>query len=217
MGRIVPGRGLRPEYRGLPKGGIARLVRETGVDVKLPPAEVLEVCYTGDTCAEGIALSPPPSSKTANDDDDDSRRASLLRRAFLAPLVLCECTYLENNEINDEDARGHMRLADVETVLRSHGWGDDHDHEDQTIVLFHVSARWSPAVRTLDAIAAGLPRDLRERTEVSVASLLSSSSSSDEEKDGTQTKGSIAKRLTKENGCVSVAEYVRELERNRLS
>ena len=88
-----------------------------------------------------------------------------------------------------------------ENGASSIGDGDD-EYPTNTIVFYHLSARYRPAWRALDLISEGLPRRLsRGRIRVTVSSLLSPALPVDGDRD------SIAE-LVRPCGCVSLAEYL---------
>ena len=226
--------GLKEEYRGLDGPAMRDLVR-SGVSVRSDPIEVIEVGYTGDTCARGLTARRP---RPRGDDDDDAdcdatstttttttTSTNDIGQLFRAELLFCELTYLDSSDDehmrNVASDRGHMHINDLEGVFASHddahhreigdvsenvasssiGDGDD-EYPTNTIVFYHLSARYRPASRALDLISEGLPRRLsRGRIRVAVSSLLSPALPVDGDRD------SIAE-LVRPCGCVSLAEYL---------
>jgi hypothetical protein len=88
-----------------------------------------------------------------------------------------------------------------ENGASSIGNGDD-EYPTNTIVFYHLSARYRPAWRALDLISEGLPRRLsRGRIRVTVSSLLSPALPVDGDRD------SIAE-LVRPCGCVSLPKYL---------
>ena len=138
--------GLKEEYRGL-DGPAMRDLARSGVSVRSDPIEVIEVGYTGDTCARGLtARRTRPRGDDDDDDDADYGATSPttttttttttstndIGQLFRAELLFCELTYLDSSDDehirNVASERGHMHINDLEGVFASHD--DAHHRED---------------------------------------------------------------------------------------
>eukprot|EP00521_Asterionellopsis_glacialis_P007181 CAMPEP_0195289526 /NCGR_PEP_ID=MMETSP0707-20130614/5766_1 /TAXON_ID=33640 /ORGANISM="Asterionellopsis glacialis, Strain CCMP134" /LENGTH=436 /DNA_ID=CAMNT_0040349543 /DNA_START=126 /DNA_END=1433 /DNA_ORIENTATION=+ len=219
---------LKDKYRNLSGKEIRELVT-SGVSIKSDPVEVLEVAYTGDTCASGIMrenlLSPTtflPNEELAKNDDDRpiaSNRSfreqqpltaqSYKQQAFQCPLILCELTFLEDTEKMRQLSleRGHMHLYDVMPVLKSHKWeegskGGGAGSALSHLVLLHLSGRYG-AKQALDQISLVVPIQLAHRCSVAISALI--------EKERTQDTWT---NLVHSNGCISVSDYTASKEIN---
>lgn len=202
--------GLKEEYQSLDKSALRDLAK-AGVQLQSDPIENVEVAYTGDTCASGLTFDPSASV---------GKSVLYKQQLFQADVILCELTYLDSteNETGKQRAadRGHLHICELEklfanSVIVGDGTKPDEAAETiskclttaqkQQIVFYHLSGRSSPATRALDMIADGLPRYLRSRCHVAVASLLS-----------TGEKNSLG-RLIQPNGCISLNAYLAWRER----
>ena len=128
---------LKSAYRGLKGKEIGDLVR-SGINVKDEPLYSVEVGFTGDTCAAGLGLRMGMGmSTTTTTMSERLRRSDLYRGQALryAPLLLCEMTYLGDDDNGDSDdagrggydgpgtgialaeERGYMHVLGVERLL----------------------------------------------------------------------------------------------------
>jgi hypothetical protein len=202
--------GLKKEYQSLDKSALRDLAK-TGVQLQSDPIENVEVAYTGDTCASGLTFDPSASA---------GKSVLYKQQLFQAEVILCELTYLDSTdgETGRQRAvdRGHLHICELERIFASIAIAEDGIKPDEStetisncvtirqrqhIIFYHLSGRSSPATRALDMIANGLPRYLRSRCHVAVASLLSA-----------DEKNSLG-RLIQPNGCISLHAYLAWRER----
>lgn len=206
--------GLKPEYRKLHGTKLRDLVK-SGVAIKADSVEVIEVGYSGDTCARGLM-----NVKLLI--ENGSQSAAAIERAlsfgveqlFKAELLLCELTFLDSSEDEAQRVkaieRGHLHINDLHAIFSSHdpSWtthtGDGGTELDaspcpKNIVFYHLSAKYQPARRALDFIDEGLPSKLRGRCHVAVSSMLSC--------DEKLCEDSIATQILL-NGCISLEKYL---------
>lgn len=195
--------GLKEEYKYLDKVELRDLAK-SGVQIQSDPIENIEVAYTGDTCASGLIFDPNASAV---------KSMMYKQQLIQSEVILCELTYLDSTEdeagMRKAADRGHLHICELDKVF-----ADNHQDETrsgeatnsisqlitnkqtQQIIFYHLSGRSSPATRALDMIADGLPRHLRSRCQVVIASLLST--------DEKLTLG----RLIQHNGCISLIAYM---------
>lgn len=211
IGRTVSG-GLLPQYEGLAPPDIGKLIK-AGTQVKADPIEVLEVAYTGDTCASGLQWKNKFSEENLLSKKEQEKSVHHLRQAFQSSLILCELTFIDSLDTKSRslaDKSGHLHIDDVQDILVSHGWNvnnvtttthneESHPIQTQTLVFFHLSHRYGPASRALDLIVNGLPPNMLKFVHVSISSFISNE---------TNHKESVVKKCLKENGCISLLEYV---------
>jgi len=142
---------LKEEYQGINGKALGNLVKR-GIAIKETKIEeTVEVCYTGDTCIDGLLLSPTKLSLaspeeyqnlevTRNNDDDKRyqdhvgqwRSVQYLKDAFTARLIFCEMTFLNPTESDLARERGHLCVIDILPILQSHGWNCASDNEDSS-------------------------------------------------------------------------------------
>lgn len=206
LGYIIGSRkagGLKPEYQHLDGKAIRELV-QTGVSIQADPVEKIEVAYSGDTCRHGLIRRVS--------DDQFSKSAAYLDQAFRAELIICELTFLDSAEDEVQrqrsEEKGHLHINDLEDIFASHGRRLNNSHgETQTILFYHLSGRYCPAIHALDYIAAGLPSQIRNSCQIAIKSLLS-------DKEKASSHG--IQQLIQPNGCVSVEDYLRWREMNKI-
>lgn len=122
---------LLPELRGLPGAEIARR-RAAGEPVESEQRRIV-LTYCGDTAAGVFATEP---------------------RLFESPVLMLECTFLDDEHRAPADLYKHMHLADLAAVA--------HRFENEAILLHHLSRRYTVAemrARVDDA----LPEELAGR------------------------------------------------------
>ena len=214
IGRIIPG-GLLPQYKGL-SGPEMRNIIQSGINVKSDPIEVLEVAYTGDTCANGLLLKKDIMNETKFSINEEKRWIHLTQ-AFQAPLILCELTFLasstDQNHLSQSLARksGHLHIDDIDQIFSSHGWDLVSSTAtipiDVKIIFFHLSNRYAPASRLLNLIASGLPKKLINNAEVALSSFIGTGK--------VEKCEEIVKNCLKENGCVTLSDYL-EMQANKI-
>lgn len=197
--------GIKDEYKSLDKTALRELAK-SGVMLQADPIEIIEVAYTGDTCANGLVIDGLAAIDTST---------LYKQQLFQAEVILCELTFLDVSENEDRKRkaaeRGHLHICDLERLFITNEVVADEKKSDDTfdslskciserhtqqIIFYHLSGRSSPATRALDMIAEGLPRQLRSRCQVAISSLLSA-----------KEKGSLG-RLIQPNGCMSLAAYL---------
>ena len=215
LGYIIGSRttaGLKDEYQNLNGIQIRDLVK-SGVSVKADPIEKIEVAYTGDTCAQGLMKK---QSVTATNHDVIGTHTNIdIGQMFQAELFICELTFLDSSEGEEQRTkarqRGHLHINDLESIFSSHNCWQEGDNEITTnkevgddaiihrypkdIVFYHLSGKYQPAKRALDFIAEGLPIQLQARSHVAISSML------------TQEEKACDFTISKPNGCVSIIEY----------
>lgn len=212
--------GLKAEYQHLNKDEIRHLVK-SGTSIKADPIEKIEIAYTGDTCAYGlIKQQSPPTSIVVNACDRD------IGELFQAELLLCELTFLDSSEGEEQQCRaierGHIHINDIERIFSSHisTWWDEEvvpsDITDassikKTIVFYHLSSKYQPGMRALDFIIEGLPSQLLRYYDCYVA-IFSMLEDSMKIRDPEQTDGpddETCKLFLPRNGCICLERYRR--------
>ncbi len=186
----VTRRKLKEEYKGIGGKELGRLVK-SGVEIHIVETiERVEALYTGDTNVDGLLFS--------KNDEKSIQCRKYLQQGFTAPLVMCELTYLLESEKELAKERGHMNIYDIEPILNSHknsseqSKGQEQGYTNQKLVFYHLSTRGKNAEHILQSMANVLPNEVALRCEVALASFPASTSS----------------HLMKDNGCVSVADYM---------
>jgi len=203
LGYIIGSRttsGLKSEYQNLNGKELKELVK-SGISIKDPPIEKIEVGYTGDTCANGLMKQQIPNS------DDERTTGFDIGQMFRAEVLLCELTFLDSSEGEEQRIkarqRGHLHINDLEAIFSSHNQLGDDDAESnnttiiypKSIIFYHLSAKYRPAKRAMNYIAEGLPQQLIDRCYVAISSML------------TQEEQACDFSISKPNGCVSLKEY----------
>jgi hypothetical protein len=198
---------LKPEYQNLDGASIRKLV-QSGVTVQVDPIEQIEVAYTGDTCKRGLMKDRRHSPEANVEQFRESVKN--LNQAFQAELLICELTFLDSTEDEFQrrksEERGHLHICDLNEIFASHGRLEKPD-ESKRIIFYHLSGRYSPALRALDYIAAGLPSELRRSCHVAIMSHLS-------ENEKSSNHG--MKEMIQPNGCILVEDYIRWKEENNM-
>ena len=203
LGYIIGSRttsGLKAEYQKLNGKELKELVK-SGISIKDPPIEKIEVGYTGDTCVNGLMNQPNDKSTTGFD----------IGQMFRAEVLLCELTFLDSSEGEEQkikaNQRGHLHINDLEAIFSSHNQSKKDEAESnsttitsqeypKSIVFYHLSAKYRPAKRAMDYIAEGLPQQLRDRCYVAISSML------------TREEQACDFSISQPNGCVSLKEYL---------
>ena len=224
LGYIIGSRttaGLKKEYQNLAGIEIRELVK-SGVSIKADTIEKIEVAYTGDTCAEGLmkqsTITDCDSLQMKNQDEAAGtvqRNPSFdIGQMFQAELLLCELTFLDSSEGEEQRTkarqRGHLHINDLDSIFSSHNPCKEENQSSTTIsttnqyptsiVFYHLSAKYQPAKRALKFISEGLPHELRDRCHVAISSMMT------QEERTSDDDNSIAK-LVQPNGCISIADY----------
>ncbi|KAL7541437.1 hypothetical protein ACHAXR_010934 [Thalassiosira sp. AJA248-18] len=151
-----------------------------------------------------------------------------IEQLFQAELLLCELTFIDSSDDEQQRSkageRGHIHINDIDVIFLSHKklFSEESDNttikssmgvgesdtittpdityqQPERIVFYHLSAKYQPARRALDLIAEGLPSQIRDRSYIAVASMLSQ-----EEK---LCDDALAK-LIQPSGCISLADYL---------
>ena len=196
----VTKRKLKDEYVGKEGKELGKLAR-SGVEINtVETIERIEALYTGDTNIDGLTLSSLSTEENdENENDTASQCRKYLQEGFTAPLVMCELTYLLESEKELAKERGHLNLFDIEPILDSHKSATKQSDDDtnnattkQKFVFYHLSTRGKTAENILQSMANVLPEDVAKRCNVALASFPSST----------------VTHLIKENGCISVKEYM---------
>jgi len=204
LGYIIGSRttsGLKAECQKLNGKELKELVK-SGISIKEPPIEKIEVGYTGDTCANGLMKQIPTTAT-----DDETTTGFDIGQMFQAEVLLCELTFLDSSEGEEQRIkarqRGHLHINDLEAIFSSHNQLGDDDASNSTtitypksIVFYHLSAKYRPAKRAMDYITEGLPQQLIDRCHVAITSML------------TQEEQACDFSISKPNGCVSLKEYL---------
>ena len=185
---------LKEEYQGLEGKELGKLARSGVTLYTTDIIEKIEACYSGDTNIDGLILNNEDGSDTST--VPQNRRE--LEYGFKAPLIMCELTYLLESERELAKTRGHINLFDIQPILDSHKWGiteDDNDQSDQSgkkIVFYHLSSRGKTAKNILKSLAAVLPKNVADVTEVALASFPTETTSP----------------MLKDNGCISISDHM---------
>ena len=208
LGYIIGSRttsGLKAEYQKLNGKELKELVK-SGISIKDPPIEKIEVGYTGDTCANGLMKQHIPTAT-----DDETTTGFDIGQMFQAEVLLCELTFLDSSEGEEQRIkarqRGHLHINDLDAIFSIHNQSEKDEAESnsttitsqvypKSIVFYHLSAKYRPAKRAMDYIAEGLPKQLRDRCYVAISSML------------TQEEQACDFSISKPNGCVSLKEYL---------
>ena len=215
LGYVIVSRtttGLKEEYKNLDKSALRDLAK-SGRKLQSDPIEIVEVAYTGDTCARGLL--PDLKCKVTSSDGLNNNKSDIYKQQlFQAEVILCELTYLDSTENENGKRRaaerGHLHICELNRIFNNDVSLDDTSVEDrldsistcistkqsQHIIFYHLSGRSSSATRALDMITEGLPCHLRSRCHVAVASLVSN-----------EEKNSLGK-LVQPNGCISLMAYL---------
>ena len=142
---------------------------------------------------------------------------------FQAELLLCELTFLDSSEGEElrtkARQRGHLHINDLDRIFSSHNQLKEENQSSTTntghreadsisttnqypnsIVFYHLSAKYQPATRALEFISEGLPHELCDRCHVAISSMMT------QEEKTSDDDNSIAK-LIQPNGCISIADY----------
>ena len=224
LGYIIGSRttvGRKKEYQNLTGIEIRELVK-SGVSIKAHPIEKIEVAYTGDTCVEGLmkqsTITDCDSLQMTKQDEAVStvqRNPSFdIGQMFQAELLLCELTFLDSSEGEEQRTkarqRGHLHINDLDSIFSSHNPCKEENQSSTTIsttnqyptsiVFYHLSAKYQPATRALEFISEGIPHELRDRCFVAISSMMT------QEERTSDDDNSIAK-LVQPNGCISIADY----------
>jgi len=145
---------------------------KNGISIKEEEKVILEIAYTGDTCANGLIAKKSLilSSEISKKSFDD---ASYLHQAITNTNILfCELTFLDNS-ITPETAagKGHMHVLDLKTVFSSYDLLN-YPTRVRKIIFFHLSHRYT-ASSALNKIISLLPTEFSMCCEVAVAALIS--------------------------------------------
>jgi ribonuclease BN (tRNA processing enzyme) len=143
---------LKAEFVGVPADEMRELAR-SGVQLKEPAEEVLQMVYTGDSTFRGLCS---PENMFI----------------FSAPVLIMECTYLKPAPVAGDDVLGdtassfelegdrakaveygHVHLDDV---LNNAHMFDEVEH----LVFVHLSMKYQPYYRALEIFRAYLPPEL---------------------------------------------------------
>lgn len=220
--------GLREEYQHLDNDEMRKLIK-LGVSIRADPVEKIEIAYTGDTCVNGLInkLQQPPNSIVSNNTcgkvkevPSPSYRDSI-GQLFQAELLLCELTFLDSSENEDQRSkaieRGHIHINDLERIFSSHisTWWDDeenlecHRQKKKKIVFYHLSAKYRPAERALDLIIEGLPSQLLRYYDcyVSIYSMLDDSLKMRDPEQINGPDDEMRKLFLPRSGCISIERY----------
>ncbi len=199
---------LKEEYIGMDKKELGNLARSDVAITNVEVIEKIEACYTGDTNLDGLLLTNEVDNDNIIQDGKSSLSRNYLQQGFQAPLVMCELTYLLENERELAKTRGHMNLFDIEPILNSHNWqltkDDDNQYEnssslhssiqnDKKVIFYHLSSRGRTAHNILETMASVLPKGIADISEVALASF-SSKDLAD---------------IIQENGCISISAYLK--------
>ncbi len=209
--------GVKEEYQHLDKEEMRKLIK-SGVSVKAEPTEKIEIAYTGDTCANGLILHHP----SCNDEAEGGLSSSLssccsnnsnIGQLFQAELLLCELTYLDSSENEEQRCkaveRGHIHINDLERIFSSHinTWDDDDDdasaEKKKKVVFYHLSIKYQPCMRALDFIIEGLPRQILRHYDCYVAIVCRPEQIIGNGSDDETTRSLFRPR----SGCISLERY----------
>lgn len=202
--------GLKKEYQNLDGKSIRDLVK-SGVCIKEDPIEEIEIGYSGDTCANGLMGQSKNSDNVEGFEQQSKQKPSSfgIDQLFQAELLLCELTFLDSSDNKQQSCiaaeRGHLHINDLKGIFSSHNLLEEENSDSnpckspRIIVFYHLSAKYQPAWRALDMIAAGLPTKIRDRCHVAISSMVT-----DDEKINNE---SLVK-LIQSNGCISLSDYI---------
>lgn len=137
--RVIDG-GLDPRYLHLSSREIVAL-KESGVQVKLPDRESIQMVYTGDSTIFGV-ISPEN------------------RFIFEAPILFVELTYVDGPKALAEE-RGHIHLDDIIQYAAL--------FTNPKVVFCHISSRYS-LLHIVNVLRRRLPSNLAERVYVTLKS-----------------------------------------------
>lgn len=182
---------LKEEYRNLDGKTIAGFAKN-GVKVKeTKVVERVELCYSGDTNIHGLI--------TAEDECDtqmtDSNSTLFRNQGFQqAPVILLELTYLDMNDSQLAQDRGHLNIVDIQKLLDYHGWVTNGVHDTKrTIIFYHISGKHKSVDTILDMMKKHLPYQIHEITKVAVRAFSSKQ---------------LVDSPTHGDGCVSLKDYI---------
>jgi len=136
LGYIIGSRttsGLRKEYQHLDNKQIRDLVKSgqvSSASMKADPVEIMEVAYSGDTCARGLTKrvaeedGTTTTTTTAVCKLKQQKSSFDIGQLFQSELILCELTFLDSSEDEQQrckaEERGHLHINDLESVFSSH-------------------------------------------------------------------------------------------------
>jgi len=121
--------GLKEEYRGLPGKEIGRLRKEGTVITE--KREVRLFAFMGDTTAKIFTESHSPCGS------DNASTHVTAEELLKFPVIITECTFLEESEAKNAARTCHSLWRDLEETVVS--------HPDTTFVLIHFSLRYKAA------------------------------------------------------------------------
>lgn len=178
---------LKEQYVGMNGKQLKELI-QSGVEIKETRIEERpEVCYTGDTCADGLFNNDKHLHDDEGTTNEEKMSMDYKRQGFAAPLLISELTYLDPKESDLAKERGHLNVKDIPVILDSHNW----DSSNRNILFYHISRKHGPAERVLEQLIENLPLDVVNVTDVAIASFASPHSS----------------LQTKPNGCISLKDF----------
>eukprot|EP00557_Chaetoceros_sp_GSL56_P006772 CAMPEP_0176493448 /NCGR_PEP_ID=MMETSP0200_2-20121128/9554_1 /TAXON_ID=947934 /ORGANISM="Chaetoceros sp., Strain GSL56" /LENGTH=378 /DNA_ID=CAMNT_0017891111 /DNA_START=137 /DNA_END=1273 /DNA_ORIENTATION=- len=180
---------LKEQYVGMDGRALKELV-QSGVEIKETRIqERPEVCYTGDTCVDGLIYEKYNHNPDECSTSEDELSIEYKKQGFLAPLFMSELTYLDPKDSDLARERGHLNVKDIPTIFDSHNW----DPSNRNILFYHISRKHGPAERVLEQMIKNLPLNLVDVTDVAISSFAPSSSSFGQN--------------IKPNGCISLKEF----------
>jgi ribonuclease BN (tRNA processing enzyme) len=158
---------LKQEYRNLDGKTIGELAK-SGVKVKeTNVVERIELCYSGDTNIHGLV----PVGDECNKQMSHSNSILFRNQGFRqAPLLLLELTYLDVNDSQLAQDRGHLNIVDIQNLSEYHDWVTNSGHDTKrTIVFYHVSRKHKSVGTILDLLKKNLPSQILQFAKVAVS------------------------------------------------
>ena len=216
--------GLKDEYKGLPKSSMRELIK-SGVTIKADPVDTVEVAYTGDTCAQGLEVPYDDGHQQKNNAGGLAlKRLEYLKQTFLAPSIFCELTFIEPDQRELAQSRGHMHIDDILPILNSHGLCLDENNNNMSsnptsmtennddvskckrreLVFIHFSGRNS-VWNILDKLCDNLPKSVQCFSRVAISSFLTTK----QKQYGEEGYSNTIVKLMNENGYIALNEYIR--------
>jgi hypothetical protein len=87
-----------------------------------------------------------------------------------APLLLLELTYLDVNDSQLAQDRGHLNIVDIQNLSEYHDWVTNSGHDTKrTIVFYHVSRKHKSVGTILDLLKKNLPSQILQFAKVAVS------------------------------------------------
>mmetsp|Transcript_19416 Transcript_19416/g.34936 ORF Transcript_19416/g.34936 Transcript_19416/m.34936 type:complete len:272 (+) Transcript_19416:80-895(+) len=156
LGYIIGSRttsGLKKEYQHLDNKQIRDLVKSgqvSSASMKADPVEIMEVAYSGDTCARGLikrvaeeeeGITATTTTTAAACKSKQQQSSFDIAQLFQSELLLCELTFLDSSEDEQQrckaEERGHLHINDLERIFSSHDpfWNEGGEKNTTTTTI----------------------------------------------------------------------------------